>query len=367
MSVGRRPRVVVLQKYVAPYRVSLFEAIAAIGSIDLTVLCYGVPERRRGNAVAEGTFATEHARGISLPMGYEANVDLPFGLPRALARLAPDVVVCAPDWGGLAALRYARSNGARLVVWSEATAITEANASRAKAALRRFLYRRAAAFLVPGALAKNYIESLDGRAGFVEMKNTVDPAAFRVARAVFDAKYSEEAPRTFTFSGSLVERKGVRLLLDAFVRAKACAESAGENAVLRLAGRGPLARELVARSDVSLLGFLTGERYRECIRGTHVLVLPSLWDCNPLVVVEALQAGASLIVSDGVGSFPETVRGNGTVVARGDIDALTDAVVATMRAPIETLAAQGRRSLEIAREFEPACAARAFVDAVRAI
>lgn len=363
----QKPRIVVLQKYVAPYRSVLFDAIAATAQVDLVVLCYGRPERRRdyGEPPA-GRFTVVHAAGLSIPLGYEANVEVPFGLPHCLAGLAPRAVVCAPDWGGIVAAHYCKSHQARLLIWSEATLVTEAGCSRIKSSIRRRIYGGAHGFFVPGRLAREYIEAMGGAAPFVELRNSIDDAHFSVDHETLEAKYRNPRQRIFTFSGSIVARKGVVLLIEAFSRARARAGANGAQCELRILGRGPLEATVGAAAGIAFAGHVAGDEYRRLMAQTHVFVLPSLWDCNPLVVVEALHSGASLLVSDGVGSHPEAVQENGYVVARGDLDALTDALAGLMVMPWAELRRMGLRSLALAREFATERAARAFVTAVQA-
>ena len=360
----RPTRVVILQKYVTPYRAPLFRAMTDSRRIDLTVLCYGAPERRRRfeTAAPEG-FRQVHAAGMTIPAGYERNVEIPFGLPKALAKQAPDVVVCAPDWGGLAAMRYCSSTGARLIVWSEATATTEAAVSPAKRALRRHFYGCANAFVVAGSLAQAYLESMGSHGPFFEVRNSIDDANFRQPDAEISSKFSSISPRIITFSGSLVERKGIDLLLDAFALACERHPSAAGTSMLRVVGTGP--RDVRAQlTNVEFTGHLGGETYRAEMHRSHVFVLPSRSDCNPLVVVEALNCGAALILSNGVGNHPEALRGNGRLVPRGDAPALAAALGWAMTCSAETFREMSRRSLAIAGEFDTARAADGFVDAV---
>ena len=273
-------------------------------------------------------------------------------------------MVCAPDWGGMTALRYCRRHNARLVVWSEATSTTEADASAAKRALRRYIYARADAFVVPGLSARVYLESLGARGPFTEVRNSIDEAAFRVDDAELAAKFAS-TPRVITFSGSLVKRKGIDLLLDAFAISTTRHPGNAAATTLRVLGTGPVNLP-PAPGNVEFAGHLAGDAYREAMRGSHVFVLPSLSDCNPLVVIEALNCGAALILSDGVGSHPEALRNNGALVPRGNPAALADALAWAMTCPLDALRAMAQRSRGIAAEFDTQRAAGCFVSAVAA-
>jgi hypothetical protein len=151
-------RVVILQKYLAPYRVPIFNALARNAGIDLTLLYYGRPEaRRKWGDFPDREFTEVQSRCISIKAGYEANLELPFSIFHDLGRLRPDVIICAPDSGGIAASLYAKRSGARFCIWSEATPVTERKTSYLKNNLRKTLYQGAANFIVPGILAERYL------------------------------------------------------------------------------------------------------------------------------------------------------------------------------------------------------------------
>jgi hypothetical protein len=61
-----------------------------------------------------------------------------------------------------------------------------------------------------------------------------------------------------------------------------------------------------------------------------------------------------------VGNFPEAVRGNGRVVARGDAAALEDALVWAFTASSSALRACALASLDLAPTFGLDCNAAAF-------
>lgn len=357
---AERPRVVVLQKYLAPYRADLFDAMAA-ADIDLVALCYGAPERRRRyDAPVRRGFRVESALVLSLQTSYERNLEFPVGLPAALDRLAPAAVVCAPDWGGLVAARHCARTGAALVVWTEATAVTEAGVGATKRAIRARLYRRADRVVVAGEAARDYVWSLAPGVEVEEVRNCLDVSSLASSRDEIDAKFADGRARVVTFSGSLIERKGVDLLLDAHARARRRVPDAFARARLQLLGAGPLEAACVNAEGVDHRGHLSGRAYVEALRASHVFVLPSRADCNPLVVVEALATGTALVLSDGVGNFPEAVRGNGRVVARGDAAALEDALVWAFTASSSALRACALASLDLAPTFGLDCNAAAF-------
>jgi glycosyltransferase involved in cell wall biosynthesis len=127
-----------------------------------------------------------------------------------------------------------------------------------------------------------------------------------------------------------------------------------------IAGDGPLreelgllAQRLGVRERVHFLGFRSDAR--ALTRFLDVLVVPSLSEGSPLVVLEAMTAGVPVVAS-GVGGIPDQVRHDkeGLLVPPGDPAALSDALLRLLRDPARarSLGEAGRR--RAASEFSHA-------------
>jgi len=163
------------------------------------------------------------------------------------------------------------------------------------------------------------------------------------------------APR-LVFIGRLSPEKGVPLLLEAVRRL----DSAGSAIELTLIGDGPLREE--ARRELAplgprlqMLGWCSSERVREEITRARALVLPSLTEGLPVVIMEALAlhrpviatriAGIGDLVADGV---------TGWLVAPGSVGALESALRQALEAKPEDLQALGARgAAQVARAHDP--------------
>lgn len=163
------------------------------------------------------------------------------------------------------------------------------------------------------------------------------------------------APRLL-FVGRLVERKGVRHLLEAMARL----EDLG--ARLDVIGDGPLRRSLEARARslglarrVRFRGFVDGDELVAAYADADVFVLPAVHDAKGdveglgVVLIEALTAGVPVIASD-AGGIPDIVihERTGLLVPPGDGEALARAVRRIVADPAlgRSLTAGGRRHVE---------------------
>jgi glycosyltransferase involved in cell wall biosynthesis len=132
------------------------------------------------------------------------------------------------------------------------------------------------------------------------------------------------------FSGQLIERKGVDLLIRAFAQ---ISDQVPELR-LQLLGTGPALDALRGmvpidlRHRIQFLGFQQPTALPEIFAAADVFVLPSRHDGWGVVVNEALGAGLPIIVSDRVGARDLVKDGcNGFVTIAGDIDCLATALL----------------------------------------
>ncbi|MFC1668336.1 glycosyltransferase family 4 protein [Chlamydiota bacterium] len=86
--------------------------------------------------------------------------------------------------------------------------------------------------------------------------------------------------------------------------------------------------KLIDRGRICLLGELSQFDLRRLYRTSKVLVLPSLTEGFPLVILEALASGTPVIASD-VGEISKVVRHgeNGYIIPKGDSDLLGKAIL----------------------------------------
>ena len=191
----------------------------------------------------------------------------------------------------------------------------------------------------------------------------VEPERISVRRNVV----SDPGPRPLrpsssadvVYVGRVSEDKGIRVLLDAWNRARP------DGLELVVVGDGPMRTELEGidpSSSIRYLGPLPNPRARALICGARALVLPSLlFENQPMSLLEAMAAETAIIASD-AGGIPETVadgRG-GWLTPAGDVNVWADRLVALGDdAAVDSVSANARRLYE--ERYSPAAGLRSLL------
>jgi colanic acid/amylovoran biosynthesis glycosyltransferase len=162
-----------------------------------------------------------------------------------------------------------------------------------------------------------------------------------------------EVPRVVCV-GRLCEQKGQLLLVEAAARLAA----KGIAFEIVLAGDGELraeleslAAELGVSNRIRITGWISSAQVREEILAARALVLPSLAEGLPVVLMEAMALRRPVLTTY-VAGIPELVRHgeNGWLVPSGDVDELAAALEDVLSRPAPELYAMGeaahRRALE---------------------
>ena len=167
----------------------------------------------------------------------------------------------------------------------------------------------------------------------------LEPDFHQVAPAPLPA-----APRVVCV-GRLCEQKGQRLLVEAAARLAA----KGIALEVVLAGDGELRSELEALIEahelgqaVGITGWLSGPQVRKEILAARALVLPTLAEGLPVVLMEAMALRRPVLATY-VAGIPELVRPgeNGWLVPSGDVEALAAALEDLLACPAAKLSAMG--------------------------
>ncbi|MBU0742542.1 glycosyltransferase family 4 protein [bacterium] len=197
---------------------------------------------------------------------------------------------------------------------------------------RRFYYR----WYYNGVATGVLVNSRATRDTTLRSAPWLDPARVHLLykgvdrRHFFPTPMPAASPLVVGFVGSLDERKGVPLLMEAWT--KLVARSSGPRPVLRIAGSGPLRETLLSwqmalphPGSVELLGWV--DDMPELYRTLDLLVCPSRYEGFGLAAVEAMACGRP-VVATRASSLPEIVEDGvtGLLSPPADADALQDAL-----------------------------------------
>jgi glycosyltransferase involved in cell wall biosynthesis len=342
-------RIALLTEIPAPFRLPLFAALAARPEVDLAVLFLAENDPRRNYPGYERAFESEVLRGKDALVGRHWLVVNVAVLGR-LRRLRPDVVVVG-GWNQPAfwqAGLYARVARVPLVVWVESTARDERAGHGPAEAAKRALVRTAAAFLVPGRAAADYVRSL-GAQQIAVAPNAVDLDVFgrrAERRPELRARLGLDGV-TFLCVSRLSPEKGVDVLVRAFD---------GVPGELALVGDGPDRERVAALAGprVRLLGRIERDELVDWYAAADAFVMPSRSETWGMSMQEAAAAGLPLIASEAPGAGYDLIEEgvNGFRVPVEDVAALRAAL--TRVATDESFRERARpRTLELARGHTP--------------
>ena len=254
------------------------------------------------------------------------------GMLAALWRLRregfrPDVVHAHVYSAGLPALVLGRLSGARVVVTEHYTGFQRGLIRGADRLTARLAFTGADLVAPVSEELAGHLRAIAPRARIRVMPNVVDTDVFTPA-----AHDHHEGPARLLTVGALAQKKGHTYLLDALAELATRRE-----ATLDLVGDGELRGQLEAHAArlglsgaVRFHGEVPKERVAELMRGADLLVLPSLHENLPCVLIEAMASGLPSVASR-VGGVPEAVDADaGVLVAPGDPGALVAAVGAAL-------------------------------------
>jgi glycosyltransferase involved in cell wall biosynthesis len=312
-----RCKVAFLTNILAPYRVPIFDQVAA--EFDVTVILSGEESNRgewRGVPQSNHRFEVRRAAGFTFSwtkMDRSAPLDTRYlhvnpGLLVDLLRVRPDAIVTDEmGFRTLVALIYGSLFRRPIWGWWGGTPHTERGIGQVRRIVRRWLAPRVQRWFSYGQTSTEYLASLGVTPDrVVELQNCVPEQAYTVPRA---PAFVVDPRPVLLCVARLVPGKGVDLLLHAAARLQA----EGKVFSLVLVGDGPErgALEETARSlGVQHLRFEPSRSPAEVsavYRSADVLVFPTLDDVWGLVVNEALWSGLPALVSVYAGCARELV------------------------------------------------------------
>ena len=381
-------RVALLTNIVPPYRVPVYEALAATPEWTLRVLVSADSEFDRSwsvdsrglDVVRVGSGSIQHRLRTRGPGGFDqlGTLHIPFGLPGALHRFGPDLVISS-ELGArtLIALLFCKLRRIPLVIWSYHSRVSATAAGPIRRALRRILLSQADAVVGMGRQAREVLESLGVPPDrLFDAPNVCDLDAIEEIRSRLGTESRSQAfgrdlgqktgqelrrdlgsrERVALVAGRLVPMKGLAELLEAWGRVPA---SVRREWSLLFVGSGPLLpliREAAiagAPGEILHVPAVAPDDLVRIYAASELLVFPSLGDPWGLVVNEAFACARPVLCSRLAGCADDLVRPNenGWLVDPTDSDAFARVIEeALTTSDLERLGAGARATAE---QFRP--------------
>jgi glycosyltransferase involved in cell wall biosynthesis len=239
-----------------------------------------------------------------------------------------------------------------------------------QALLGRWSARLADRVLAPSRATAEELERDYGARSTAIVPNATGAPIPAAGEGQWSVEPAAEAGPFLLYVGRLRSRKGLEVLLDAMVQAlPSCPDlrllvvGSGERA-------GVLKREIEAqglREHVTLLGRRAAWGVAGLLRRCRALVVPSTYEGMPLVILEAMAAGAPVIAS-AVSGIPEVVVDGetGWLVAPERPTELAEALRLAWHDPAEAERRGRAGTARLEGHYRPTHAVDAWLDAVGA-
>ena len=135
------------------------------------------------------------------------------------------------------------------------------------------------------------------------------------------------------------------------------------NYILNILGPGEFKYEQI--NNIILHGFQTGNNYLNVIKKSHIFILPSRSDCNPLTVIEALKNGCILILSKNVGNATDYIQNNGYILESLTARNISRYIISLLECSLEQIKLMSSISYLIGKNITHGNSAKSFISAIR--
>jgi glycosyltransferase involved in cell wall biosynthesis len=314
-TANRQTKLALLTNIIAPYRIPLFSFLA--DQFDLLILHGGKEANRdswnnleealpKAKVVRAWGWQLRLAKKVHGEVFDEKFIHITPGLVWHLLLFRPDAVI-SNEMGvrSVLALAYGALFRKPVWIWWEGTLHSERNVN-----LLRRLVRKAFVFSVDhwisfGKTSTEHLLHLGIKHDrILQLQNAVDEERFKTAA---EPAWAIQPRPVVLYVGQLIERKGVKLLLDAAAKV----QQNGSEFSLLLVGGGRDQQTLQHRANVlglrniHFLPVQPPERMPAVYRSADLMVLPTLEDVWGLVANEAILSGIPVLCSKYAGCAGE--------------------------------------------------------------
>ena len=305
-EVAKLIRVAMVTNIPTPYRLPVYEILAALPDVELKVIYCSEREPDREWDLDPTRYTAEYLNEFFYTVG-DKFVHVNLGVFGALHQFKPDVIVGTGfNPTHLLAYAYAKLFGCMIVPMTDGTFESERALSSIHQWVRRRVYRQSKAF----------IAASDGGFDLYESYNVDSKRIFKshlcTNNSAYDASAAVNKQFDLIFSGRFGELKNPLFVLHV---AKEASIILKRKITLAFLGSGPLevamrglAHDYAKWVDTYFLGFAKQSELPVIYSKARVMLFPTLADVWGIVANEALAAGVPVIVSPVAGCVPELVR-----------------------------------------------------------
>jgi len=374
-------KVVMLTNIISPYRIPLLNRLAQDGGFDFRVVALAGKEANRQWRLMKELIKFDYQ---ILPgwhgfiWRWELPIHLNWGVIRALRRCKADIIITS-GYDSIAywqAFLYAKFRKRKFILCNESTLLSTTYTRGLIGFLKRFIIRRADAYVAFGKKSREYLEAFGAKPDRIFTGiDTVDMNFFRRKSWGFRESNNFNIERgrfpkcLLLFVGRLAPRKGVLQILSALTKL-------GDPEIgFLIVGSGPQEKELKQFCQELRLPnvYFEGFQQQEALPGYYaladVLVFPSFYDVWGLVVNEALASGLYVLCSDRAGAAYDLIQEgwNGALFDPYDVGQLAVLIQQT-KGQLKGIRAQREAISEHAcQRFSIERSARAFLDAIKSV
>lgn len=358
-------RVAIITNIPAPYRVDFFDYLQKnCMDYQFTIIYSSKHEDNRSWKVDETKMNHSvflSSKTIKIRKRYDIKyIHIPRSVGKTLKAIDPDVVV-ASEYNPtvIQALIYCKRKNIPFVSWTDGTLFSERNINFVQKFLRKYIIKNASSYIASSTKSKEAQIFYGAR----EERCHISYLAVDVEKYI--QKPKGQGKGKILCVGSLIERKGVDLLMKALAKAD-CDFS------LYLAGEGEkkdnlieLAKELQIRDKVIFLGHLNREELLKHYEDSDLFILPTREDCFALVILEAMCSRLPIICSkyaDGAYDLIEEGK-NGLVIDPYDEDEFASAIQRIL-GDEELCKNMQEQSYEILEKFRFINIAKGYMEAI---
>ncbi len=332
--------VVILHNIISPHIETVFKELAK--KVDLTVLYCAEREQNRNWSKKPTGFKFKILPYKSLAIQGK-DLFTYFINPTIfseLSKINPDVVIIS-GWDQFAyqmAFLYCKIKNKKIIIWSGSTENEKSWRRTLGFSIAWMMVKGANGYIAYGTQAKKYLLSLgaDPSKIFISFNTTnleyykKRSAFYKKNKFIEKKKLGLENKKIILYYGQFIERKGIDILIKAFVFLK----KEIDNIALIIIGSGQLKqslKELISSlniKDAVILNDVGDKGICKFYAIADIFVLPSIEEVWGLVLNQAIVSGLPAIASDKVGGSDDLIKNgvNGFIFSAGDSISLYEAI-----------------------------------------